>query len=136
MSPRRVLGPLLFLLCINDSPSHTKHSNIRLFADDCMLYWKIDDNKDCDLLQEDMNGLLDWEKKWKMSFHPEKCFVLSTTLKRNKISHNYSMREHQLQSVENAKYLGININGKLSWLRHISEIVCVVMRTSSDVNIF
>ena len=62
-----VLGPLLFLLFINDIPSHTKHSNIRLFADDCMLYRKIDDNKDCDLLQEDLNGLLDWEKKWKMS---------------------------------------------------------------------
>ena len=46
------------------------------------------------------------------------------------------MGEHQLQSVENAKYLCININGKLSWLRHISEMVCVVVWTLSDVNIY
>ena len=95
-----VLGLLLFLLFINEIPSHTKHSDIRLLADDCILYRKIDDSKDCDLLQAALNGPLDRENKWKLSFHLEKCFVLSTMLKRNKTAAcNYFMKEHQLQSV-------------------------------------
>ena len=118
-----VLGPLLFLLFINDIPSHTNHSRIRLFADDCMLYRRIESPRDCDLLQEDLNGLLNWEKKWKMVFHPEKCLVLSTTLKKNSIRRKYYMRSHQLQSVDEAKYLGVTINNKLNWSSHIDSIV-------------
>ena len=53
-----VLGPLLFLLYINDLPAYTKHSTIRLFADDCMLYRSINSDEDRLKLQEDLNGLL------------------------------------------------------------------------------
>ena len=62
-----------------------------------MLYQQMVNSKDWDLLQEDLNGLLDWEKENKMSFHEVRIVqnfmerhLVSITLKRNKTSCNYS----------------------------------------------
>ena len=117
-----VLGPLLFLLFINDLPSYTKHSSIRLFADDCVLYKQITSDDDRNKLQDDLNGLLQWEDDWKMQFHPEKCVQLSITLKKKPMETNYTMRSHQLEKVSSAKYLGITISSNLSWSPHIEDI--------------
>ena len=117
-----VLGPLLFLLYINDLPAYTKHSTIRLFADDCMLYRNIDSDEDRLKLQEDLDGLLKWEEDWKMQFHPEKCIQLSITLKRKPVDTSYYMRKHQLEKCSSAKYLGVTISSNLSWSNHLETI--------------
>ena len=54
-----VLGPLLFLAYVNDIWRNIE-SNIRLFADDCILYRKIMDSGDVDKLQTDLNRLGKW----------------------------------------------------------------------------
>ena len=73
-----VLGPLLFLMFINDMPSYLKNSStIRLFADDAIIYRQIKTPQDGQLLQEDLECLLHWEKDWGMAFHPQKCQTLS-----------------------------------------------------------
>jgi hypothetical protein len=58
-----VLDPLLFLTYINDMPSHTE-SDVRLFADDSLLYREIRNINDSIQLQEDLNALEGWEMKW------------------------------------------------------------------------
>ena len=118
-----VLGPLLFLLFINDLPSYIKNSSdIRLFADDCVIYRRIASQQDALALQEDLNSLLDWEQQWGMEFHPQKCQVLRVSLKKNEIAANYNIREHTLERVNDAKYLGVILNEKLSWNSHIDNI--------------
>ena len=78
-----VLGPLFFLVYINDiSRGLSKGTTIRLFADDSLLYRPIKSLKDCEILQHDLNTLQNWEKLWKMEFHPGKCNLLQITNKK------------------------------------------------------
>ena len=82
-----VLGPLLFLVYINDLPSRV-NSTARLFADDCLLYRVIKSTDDYHTLQQDLDLLQQWENEWQMSFNPESlkssasrtCGVSSTAL--------------------------------------------------------
>ena len=79
-----VLGPLLFLIFINDLPDCVQ-SKIRLFADDCILYKCIKTGNDCAILQDDLNCLAAWEKKWDTAFYPEKCSAISFQVKESSI---------------------------------------------------
>ena len=63
-----VLGPVLFLLYINDLPDVAVHSTARLFADDCIVYRPIRNNDDTILLQNDLNKIAEWEFIWQMQF--------------------------------------------------------------------
>ena len=117
-----VLGPLLFLIYINDiSHGLTPGTQIRLFADDSLLYRTILSEKDTIILQKDLNKLQEWENIWKMEFHPQKCQVLRITNKRNFIKNTYKIHGISLQETYSAKYLGITIDSKLSWKDHINS---------------
>jgi len=116
-----VLGPALFLYYINDIPDGL-HSKTRLFADDTISYLAISNNSDCNTLQTDLDKLSQWEQKWKMSFHPDKCQVLSIHRKKNPIIHDYKLHNHILEHVKSAKYLGCTINENLNWGDHINNI--------------
>ena len=104
-----VLGPILFLLYINDLPENVQ-SQVRLFADDTAVYLTVQDPNDSKRLQSDLNVLQEWEKKWDMEFNPSKCQVLHITRSRNPIRYKYTMHRQILESVENARYLGVDIS--------------------------
>ena len=117
-----VLGPLLFLAYINDMPGTVK-STIRLFADDALVYRNINSIEDSAELQKDLNELQQWEAEWQMEFNPDKCEVLRLTQKKkNIINYNYSIHGQTLQTVEEAKYLGVTLDSKLSFNPHIEKI--------------
>ena len=64
-----VLRPILFLIYINDLPDCIKHSTIRLFADNCIIYRQILNDNDTLLLQEDINAITNWASTWLMRFN-------------------------------------------------------------------
>ena len=76
-----VLGPILFVIYINDLPQTVK-SQIKMFADDTKLYSRVDrvDNDGINHgaadLQDDLDALTEWSDRWQLKFHPEKCCVL------------------------------------------------------------
>ena len=69
MSQGTILGPILFLIYINDLPDSVL-SLIKLFADDMKVYRELSDAEgDASLLQTDLDFVSDWAKKWLMSFN-------------------------------------------------------------------
>ena len=117
-----VLGPLLFLVFINDLPECVS-SEIRLFADDCLLYRSIRSQDDAAAIRDDLASLQIWESKWLMSFNPDKCEVLRITNKRKGvIQHEYTIHGKVLRTVESAKYLGVTLSKNLNWKPHIINI--------------
>jgi len=103
-----VLGPILFLCYINDLPECV-HSQVRLFADDCLLYREIRKFKDHIVLQKDLESLEQWAASGAMSFNTNKCQVLS--IGRNCVSRSssymYKLNDHILQHVDRCKYLSV-----------------------------
>ena len=75
-----VLGPVLFSLYINDITTDND-SELRLFADDCVCYREIKDTEGTVKLQEDIDCLGCWARKWGMGFQPVKCNIMQITRK-------------------------------------------------------
>ena len=116
-----VLGPLLFLAYSNDLLDCVS-SEVRMFADDCLLYRPIRSQADATALQDDLNHLQIWEHKWQMAFNPSKCEVLRVSNKIKNIISSYTLHGAELSTVDNARYLGVTINSKLSWKPHVDSV--------------
>ena len=74
-----VLGPLMFLLFINDT-QHDLECTLRLFADDALLYHKITFHDDILALQRDLDKLGLLPDRWQMLFNPSKCYKMSVSV--------------------------------------------------------
>ena len=125
-----VLGPVLFLLFINDLPDNIR-SSVRLFADDCVLYRNIHSLQDCLTLQEDLTSLGQWEADWQMKFNVAKCHSMRVTRHQHhkQILFDYSLHNQTLENVQSAKYLGITITDNMDWGQHVSEISSKATKT-------
>ncbi|KAK3108730.1 hypothetical protein FSP39_014351 [Pinctada imbricata] len=126
-----VIGPLLFLVYINDLPEVTT-SNVKLFADDCLIYRPIKSSRDIEQLQHDLQSLEKWELDWQMAFHPAKCTVIHVSKKRRPIKAQYQLHGHILEAVPSGKYLGISISEDLSWHDHINTTTAKATKMQKD----
>lgn len=122
------LSPLLFLIYINDLPANIK-SNIRLFADDCVIYTVINSPADANKLQRDLDSIASWCNKWLMPLNIDKCKSLSFTRKRAVLANIYSINAVPIASVSCYKYLGVHLTSSLSWITHIDSICSTASRT-------
>ena len=116
-----VLGPCLFLFYINDIPDNIT-STVRLFADYTIMYIALKPKINTAALQEDLNTLDKWTQKWKMSFNLEKCHVIPVTRNKTITKTQYILHGQPLQTVSQAKYLGLTITSDLRWNAHINSI--------------
>jgi len=123
-----VLGPLLFLLYVNDIGSKVKESRIKLFADDCLLYREVNNDDDAAALQRDLNALEEWSATWQMRFNAAKCYVLPVLKKGYHQTHKYSLSGQTLQEKHHYPYLGVELQGDLKWDQHISNITAKANR--------
>ena len=116
-----VLGPVLFLIYVNDIGLNI-HSEIRLFADDILLYQPIRTPDDHLKLQEDLNTLTKWASDWKTTFNIPKCKIIQFTTHHNKSKYLYTMSETPLEVVEEHDYLRVRLHHKLTWSPHVNHI--------------
>lgn len=128
-----VLGPLLFLIYINDLPKCTT-CPVCLFADDSKIYCRVPrygsnaDNMDSpeNTLQKDLDELQKWATKWKMSFNVNKCKIMH--LGYGNAKHEYSIGGETLSETTEERDLGVLIDNELKFTRHIRGIVAKANR--------
>ena len=116
-----VLGLTLFLIYINDIADNIT-SNIRLFADDCVLYRTINSTSDNITLQEDLNKLVHWSTIWQKDFNVKKCATMHFSSTNRKQKYEYKMKGEILETVSQHPYLGVELSDNLKFNDHIDNI--------------
>ena len=116
-----VLGPLLFLLYVNDLPENLQ-SPVRLFVDDALLYGIISSEHDCNNLQTDLFELECWRERWQMKFNPSKCKILCISTKKSPPLRKYVFCGSELDQIDSVSYLGVSLTNSLKWSQHVSSI--------------
>ena len=94
-----IIGPILFLLYINDMPRYIQHSHISLFAYDANVFKRIIYHNDQN--QHDLNALGSWQSDWLLHCNPAKC---STIQVRNKFD-----KQYYIKTRKGEKDLGVTI---------------------------
>jgi hypothetical protein len=116
-----VIGPLLFIIYINDLNSRVS-SKIRLFADDTVIYREIRDDTDSDALSSDLNNVHSWCQEWGLELNLSKCTTVHFSRKTSQQRRVYTIGGVSINSAEKLKYLGVTITSDLSWKTHIQNI--------------
>ena len=118
-----VLGPILFILYINDLPECLRFSRVAMFADDTKCYNTIRSREDSSNLQSDLTSISNWASLNELSSQPKKCENLRISRKRFSADRAYSLNDVQLKTVVSVRDLGVYISKTLHWSYHVNSIV-------------
>ena len=127
-----VLGPLLFLIFINDLEDGIK-SHVKFFADDTSLFSIVKDPiKSATDLNHDLDVIATWAYQWKMSFNPDPTKLAEEVLfscKNQHVEHPpLFFNNVEVKRVTEHKHLGLVLDSKLSFTKHINEKVTIARR--------
>ena len=118
-----ILGPILFLLFINDFPDVIPEStSTGLYADDTKLYREISTLEDCSQLQEAFSCADVWSQDNNINFNPSKCKILTFSRRKTPFLFDYYLGSSELKRVNDEVDLGITVTSNLSWTTHINKI--------------
>ena len=126
-----VLGPLLFLLYINDLQNSSKILDIHLFADDSNLFYA---HKNLETLETVINDQIAIVHRWlcanKLTLNFEKTNYIIFHSPKKKINYQVNLKIHDyaLKQVYNTNYLGVVFDSKLTWKTHISNLTMKIKR--------
>ena len=114
-----ILGPLMFLLFINDMPNCIKHSTVDMYADDTLIYVS---HNNVDLIEKYLNEDLECLTKWlennrmKANVNKTKVMLLGTPNRTSQVNHiKVVMNGIDVENVDCFKYLGVTIDANLKW---------------------
>lgn len=117
-----VLGPILFIIYINDLDEQVENLNVlKKFADDTKGAKKIRSQNDANQMQDTLNNLFNWSKTWSMDFNTKKCKIMHVG--RNNPGYKYTMNGEELTEVEAERDVGICITQNLKPSKHVNEAV-------------
>ena len=118
-----ILGPLLFLIFVNDLPASVSSSHLFLFADDTKCAHPISSVSDCLSLQSDLDQLSSWSSDWSLHFNEDKCAIVRYSTRQNPIVFNYHINGKQLVTKMIHKDLGVLISDNLVWKEHYDHLL-------------
>ena len=121
-----VLGPLLFLIYVNDIVDIVK-SNIKLYADDVTLFITVEDRIDstnsAGTLNNDLTEIEKWSSQWLVKFNCIKTKSMLISKKLNPSDNHVCFQGRILENVTQHKHLGLIIKSDLTWSTHVNYIV-------------
>ena len=117
------LGPLLFLLFINDIVDKVEHSKILLYADDIKIFKTINSEEDAMLLQRDVDKIMSWSLSSNLFLNYSKCKIMSYYVKKFVYTFQYKINNFNLERIKQFKDLRVLFDEKLSFNNHIHAIV-------------
>ena len=126
VSQGSILGPLLFLVYINDLPNELK-CRVKLFADGTSLFTIVKDkNESANTFNNDLLLISKWAYNWKILFNPDPSKqaqeVLFSIKKKTQIRPTISFNNIQVKRASHHKHLGILLDEKLNFKQHKSVI--------------
>jgi ribonuclease P/MRP protein subunit RPP40 len=127
-----VLGPLLFLIYINDI-DEVVASKILKFADDTKLYGVVANQQDIERLKNDLKNLCNWPADWLMLFHVDKCKVMHFGYNNSKST--YEMNWKDLEEISEERDLGVIVQQDLKWSKQCSKSVSTANRILGMIKI-
>ena len=121
-----VLGPLLFVIFINDLPEVCPDEDLFLFADDAKLYKFIKNIQESLLLNESCQQVYNWCNKWGMKINITKCKVMTVHPNRERVKYDYYFTDEngvktELAYTEEFCDLGVTFDNKLTFRAHVSN---------------
>ena len=136
-----ILGPLFFVIFINDLPDVVCSNNtIALYADDSKIFRVIDCDEDLIYFQEDHDKLHQWSQRNRMDFNAKKCTIMRISGKQVPFTNGVHMNDTVLEEVKEIKDLGILTDCSLSWNSHTDMITAkanrmlgLIKRTCKDL---
>ena len=115
-----ILGPLLFLIYINDLSASTQFSHMLSFADDTKCFKIISSYSDSQQLQQDLQSLAKWSEDWHMKFNTNKFIHLSFN---TQFSTSYHVNCTPITSSNTHRDLEIILSSNLSWKDHYISLL-------------
>jgi hypothetical protein len=123
-----VLGPVLFLIFINDIVDVVTHSSLKIFADDTKIYFRTRKDSDFDRLAYDVRKVFGWAHKNKLTIAMSKCQVLH--IGNGNCCRDLFIGDQCLPEKQQVRDLGVLVSSNLSFIGHINEIIVSTYRRS------
>jgi len=126
-----VLGPILFVIYINDIGRELRGSFFNLFADDTKLGKDLVTAEDTQELQEAIDGAARWSARWKMPFNVSKCKVMH--IGRSNPRAEYTMDGQRLASTEMERDVGIQVTPSMKWSEQCGKAAATATRVLGQI---
>ncbi len=119
-----VLGPLLFLLFINDVTHVIRHCSVRLFAEDTCLFIEVDNRAAAaENINTHLTHIQNWADQWLITFSAPKTKSLIISTKPNVNHHpRVKLGGYEIDEVTSHTYLGVKFSSNLRWGNHIHDL--------------
>ena len=130
-----LLGPLLFIIYINDFHKSSNAMSFILFADDTNLFFSHSDpNIIVDVINAELRKILEWIRANKLSLNLLKTNYILFSNSLTSLSTDIILDNTPLEQVSHTKFLGVVVDSKLSWKLHVENICKTISRNVGIIN--